>query len=79
MMPDVTCVLCRNGRLVPGTGDKALSHAGTMLVVQGVPAEVCDNCGERYFDEDVTRRLLQLACEAAAAGVVVQVCRYVTG
>ena len=73
----MTCVLCRNGRLVPGTADKVLSQNGVTLVIQGVPAEVCDNCGERYFDEDVTRRLLQLAREAAAAGVVVDVRRYV--
>lgn len=73
----VTCVLCRNGVLVPGTADKVLSHAGVTLVVQGVPAEVCDNCGERYFSAEVTRQLLELAREAVAAGIVVDVRRYV--
>lgn len=73
----MTCVLCRTGRLVPGTADKVLSYQGVTLVIQGVPAEVCDNCGERYFSEDVTRHLLDLAREAVAAGVVVDVRRYV--
>jgi hypothetical protein len=34
-------------------------------------------CGEPYFNEQVTQRLLDLAREAAAAGVVVDVRRYV--
>jgi hypothetical protein len=34
-------------------------------------------CGERYFSEDVTRRLLAVAREAIAAGVVIDVRRYV--
>ena len=47
------------------------------LVVKDVPAEICENCGERYFDADVTRQLLRLALTAAAEGVVVDVRRYV--
>jgi YgiT-type zinc finger domain-containing protein len=73
----MTCVLCRNGTLVAGTADKVLSRAGVTVVVQGVPAEICDNCGERYFSEDVTRQLLQVIREAIDAGVVVDVRRYV--
>jgi len=47
------------------------------LVVKDVPAEICENCGERYFDADVTRELLSLARAAAAEGVVVDVRRYI--
>ncbi len=47
------------------------------LVVTDVPAEICDVCGERYFDAEVTTRLLTLARESAAAGVIVDVRRYV--
>jgi hypothetical protein len=47
------------------------------LVVKGVPAEVCANCGEEYVDEEVTRRILQVAEDAAKAGVQVDVRDYV--
>ncbi len=73
----MTCPLCRNGQLWPGTADKALSLEGMTLVVKDVPASICDNCGERYFTADVTQRLLDLAREAARAGVLVDVRRYV--
>lgn len=71
------CPLCRNGELGSGTADATMSHQGVTVVVRGVPADVCDNCGEEYFDADVTQRLLDIVREAAAAGVVVDVRNYV--
>ena len=71
------CVLCHNGETNPGTADKAFSYDGMTLVIKDVPAEICENCGERYFDADVTRELLRTARAAAAEGVVVDVRRYV--
>jgi YgiT-type zinc finger domain-containing protein len=71
------CVLCRNGETKPGMADKVLSHDGMTLVIKDVPAEICENCGERYFDAAVTRELLRVASAAAAEGVVVDVRRYV--
>ncbi|MGI8795441.1 MAG: type II toxin-antitoxin system MqsA family antitoxin [Acidimicrobiia bacterium] len=71
------CVLCRNGETRPGLADKAFSHDGMTLVIKDVPAEICENCGERYFDAEVTRELLRIARAAASEGVVVDVRRYV--
>lgn len=73
----MTCPICRQGTLVRGTSDEALSLDGTTVVVKDVPADVCDTCGEPYFDEGVTQRLLDVVREAAAAGVVVDVRRYI--
>ena len=50
---------------------------GTAVVIKGVPARICANCGEEYVDELVTRELLQTASAAAAAGVQVEVREYV--
>jgi hypothetical protein len=40
-----------------------------MLIVKSVPAQVCENCGEEYVNEDITAKLLQEAEEAVKAGV----------
>jgi YgiT-type zinc finger domain-containing protein len=55
------CPICRNGELASGTAETSMAHEGVTLVVRGVPADICDNCGERYFDAEVTQRLLDLA------------------
>lgn len=41
----------------------------------GVPAEVCENCGEAYVDESATTILLDEIKDAAAHGVDVEVRR----
>lgn len=71
------CPLCRHGELLPGLSDETLLYEGMTLVVQGVPAEICDTCGEPYFDEQVTQRLLEMARQAVMAGVIVDVRRYI--
>lgn len=47
-------------------------HAGprvTTFVLRDVPASICDQCGEAYFDEAVTERVLAQVEQAGAAGV----------
>ena len=45
-----------------------LERDATILVFKGVPALVCDQCGESYTDREVTRRLLQIVDEEAQKG-----------
>lgn len=71
------CVVCKQGETRPGKATVTLERNGTTLVIKGVPAEVCPNCGEEYVDEKITRRLLQNAEDVANAGVQVDVREYV--
>jgi hypothetical protein len=50
-----------------------LERAGATLVIKSVPAQICDNCGEAYVDEEITRQLLGIAEEALRTGVQVDV------
>lgn len=70
------CVICKNGETKPGKATVTLERNGTTLVVKGVPANVCANCGEEYVDEETTARLLKTAEEAASSAVQVDVREY---
>ncbi len=70
------CVICKYGQTQSGTATVTLERAGMTLVIKGVPAQVCANCGEEYVDEDTTARLLDTAEEAARTGVQVDVRQY---
>lgn len=70
------CPICRNGELKQGIADKVLVRNQMTLVVKDVPARICDVCGERFFDADITQQLLTIAHEAERAGVMVDVRRY---
>jgi len=71
------CVICKQAETRPGKTTVTLERDGTTLVVKGVPADVCANCGEQYLDEETTAQLLQTAVEAARARVQVDVREYV--
>ncbi len=70
------CVICRIGETRPGQTTVTLESARTTLVVRGVPADVCGNCGEEYIDERTSSGLLALVKQAAQAGVQVEVREY---
>ena len=72
----VKCVICKQGQARPGTATVTLTREQLTMVVKGVPAQVCTNCGEEYVSEEVTGRLLKAAEEAAQAGVQVEVRQY---
>ncbi len=73
----VKCVACKHGETRAGTTTVTLTRDGTTLVVTGVPACVCSNCGEEYVDDVTTTRLLEVAEQAARSGVEVEVREYV--
>lgn len=71
------CVICKQGEALPGTATISLSRDDTTIVVKGVPARVCENCGEEYVDEKIAEGLLHYAEEAAARGIEVNIRQYV--
>jgi len=70
------CVVCKQAEVRPGKATVTLERDSITLVVKGVPARVCPNCGEQYVDEAVTQHLLRTAEEAARAGVQVDIREY---
>ncbi len=67
------CPVCRQGALMPGAVTVTLEREAATVVYTGVPAEVCDNCGEEYVEQSVTQSLLKSFDEAVLNGVVVDV------
>jgi YgiT-type zinc finger domain-containing protein len=70
------CVICKHGETMPGTTTVLLQRGETTVVIKGVPAEICDNCGEYYLSEEITRRVLALAEAAVAQGAEIEVLRF---
>ena len=62
------CVICKHGETYSGKGTVTLERDRTILVFKNVPAQICANCGEKYYDEETTIRLLETAEQAAQDG-----------
>jgi YgiT-type zinc finger domain-containing protein len=70
------CVICKHGSTKTGTMTATFERGSATIVIKGVPAEVCEICGESYLSEEVSRKLLKQAEEAASAGVQVDIRKY---
>jgi YgiT-type zinc finger domain-containing protein len=58
-------------------GTVTLERGDTTIVFKRVPAQVCESCGEEYYDEAITATLMKAAEEAANSGVRVDVPEFV--
>jgi YgiT-type zinc finger domain-containing protein len=54
----------------------SLQRGESIIVIKGVPADVCDNCGEYYLSESNTANVLKLAETAVKNGAEVELLRY---
>ena len=62
------CVICGQTQRQPGLTNYTYSAGDQVVVVKRTPADICQNCGEVYFDEDTALRLDRLVAGALAAG-----------
>ena len=72
------CLICKHGETKEGTTTVTLERGSSTIVFKEVPALICDNCGEKYIDEVVTKYLLRKAIELAKSGVEVDIRKYET-
>lgn len=70
------CVLCKQGETCPGQTTVTLQRGETTIIIKGVPAEVCENCGEYYLSETVTEQVLERAEQAVKNGAEVEILRF---
>ncbi|MBF0228178.1 MAG: type II toxin-antitoxin system MqsA family antitoxin [Desulfamplus sp.] len=70
------CVICKNGNTYPEHVTTTLQRGETNIIIKNVPADVCENCGEYYLDENTTDFILNLAEEAVKKGVEVEILRF---
>ena len=71
------CVICKQGETRLGKATVTLERNGMTLVVKGVPARLCQTCGEEYVDGEIAAALLRQAEKVAREGVQVEIREYV--
>jgi len=70
------CMICKHGETKQGTTTVTLEKGSSTIVFKEVPAQICDNCGEKYIDEATTKELLNKSREIVKNGVEVDIRKY---
>ncbi|MHA7827562.1 MAG: type II toxin-antitoxin system MqsA family antitoxin [Roseovarius sp.] len=53
----LSCTSCAGGNLQPDRVKLALWQGEDLLIVEDIPALVCQSCGERYFEDETAMSL----------------------
>ena len=65
------CALCRTGETKPGKTTETYEIGSAVVVLRGVPADVCQQCGEAYTSEATTRQIEKIVDRTCRAGAVI--------
>lgn len=76
MDKSMKCVICKHGETQQGFTTVTLEKNGATIIFKHVPAHVCDNCGEKYVDGEVTAEVLKKAQEIVSNGVQIDIREY---
>ncbi len=57
------CALC-NGKLEEGTTEFMARASGEVVIINNVPALVCEQCGEAYYTVEISRKIDAVMREA---------------
>ena len=70
------CVICKHGQTKEGTTTITLERGNSTIIFKDVPAQICDNCGEKYVDSKTTKDLLKKANELIKNGIEVDIRKF---
>jgi YgiT-type zinc finger domain-containing protein len=58
------CALCCEGRLEAQRGREYFRYGPSLVIIDDVPAWVCNKCGERYHHARVYKKMRQIAAHS---------------
>lgn len=60
-MAGEVCVRCSGGTLEATQGREYFRHGSSLVIIENVPAWVCNKCGERYHHARVYKKMREIA------------------
>ena len=51
------CMFCKCDTVTPSLTTHVVNYNGAIIVIKNVPCEECEQCGEKYYTDEVAERL----------------------
>lgn len=51
------CMFCKCDTVTPNLTTHVVNYNGTIIVIKNVPCEECEQCGEKFYTDDVAENL----------------------
>jgi YgiT-type zinc finger domain-containing protein len=65
-----TCYFCKKGALEERIVTVDFRWGDKLIVIEGVPAKVCTECGERYYSAETSREMDKVATECRSSRLI---------
>lgn len=69
------CFKCK-GRLKENKINYMVDLENTIIIIKGVPSKVCTNCGEQYFNDEVSENIEKIVQQLKSLSAEVTVVNY---
>ncbi len=57
-------MFCKCDTVQPSTTTHVVNYKGCIIVIKNVPCEECEQCGEKYYSDEVAERLEKMVSMA---------------
>ena len=54
------CMFCKCDTVKPSFTTHVVSYKGCLIIIKNVPCEECVQCGEKYYNDEVAKKLEKL-------------------
>ena len=51
------CLYCKCKTVKPGIDTHMVNYKGCIIIIKNVPCEECEQCGEKYYTNEVAEKL----------------------
>ncbi len=51
------CMFCKCDTVTPNLTTHVVNYNGAIIVIKNVPCEECEQCGEKFYTDDVAENL----------------------
>ncbi|MBF1256604.1 MAG: type II toxin-antitoxin system MqsA family antitoxin [Stomatobaculum longum] len=51
------CMFCKNATTFPSITTHVVNYKNSIIVIKNVPCLECDQCGEKYYTDEVAEKL----------------------
>lgn len=69
------CFVCK-GKLEEKKVNYIADLEETIIIIKGVPAKVCTQCGEQYFDDETTENIEKIVNQLKQVPIEVSIVNY---
>ncbi len=51
------CMFCKCDTVTPSLTTRVVNYNGAIIVIKNVPCEECEQCGEKFYTDEVAEKL----------------------